>query len=169
VFFGAIYSVPASHRERQLSLLVVQRHAQPIIFVLGDVFDFLAAGNLAGAAIKSIQFLERKCVIQAQHRRIVPTRLETLARRPAYPLSGRIGRHDFGMICLELLELIHQPVEFGIRNGRPVEHVITMLVRADLLAQPRDLFTKLAVVFSVDHYEAGPYRHAKFVRRTPII
>src|ERR1700680_121517 len=87
----SVYPVAASHRERKLSFLVMQGHAQPIIFVLGNVFDFRAAGNFAGTAIKSVEFLERKGVIQAQHRWIVSARLEAFARRPAYPLSGRIG------------------------------------------------------------------------------
>ena len=151
----AVHPVTSRHRQRELSFFVMEGHAQPIVFVFDDVFNFRTARNIACPAIKSIQFLERECVIQAQHRRIVPARLESLTRRSAHPLRGRIRRNDFRVLRFELLELIHQPVEFGVGDGGPVEHVIAVLVQADFLAQFSGSLEELVVVFGLGHNAAG--------------
>ena len=99
--------------------------------------------SFAHAPVEIVQFLVRKGVVQAAHRRMMLARLEPFARRAPHPLRGRIGRDQFRVRRLELLQLIHQRVEFGIRNRGIVEHVIAVLVPANLLAQPRDLRSSL--------------------------
>src|SRR6185369_429808 len=42
-----------------------------------------------------------------------------------------------GVAGLERLELVHQPVVLGVRNGRLVEHVVAIVVAVDLIAQLR--------------------------------
>ena len=161
----AVYAVAARDGESKPPLIVVQGHAQAVVFVLDDVFDLLPAGSFARAAVESVQFLEGERVIQAQHRRDVPARLEAFAGRSAHALRGRVRRDQFRVCGLELLQLVHQPVEFGIGNRRAVEQVIAMLVQADLFPQfgdPPEEFTivELAVVFGLGHDAAGPYRRA---------
>ena len=74
----------------------------------------------------------------------VPHLLETLARRAAHTLRRRIGRAQFGMLGLELLEPLHEPVERGVGNFRIVRDVIEVLIPANLLAETFDLFGGVA-------------------------
>src|SRR5215470_20347416 len=60
---------------------------------------------------------------------------ETLARLAAYTLRRRVRRDQLRMIGLDLLELVHQPVEFGIADLGIVEHVVAVLVMANLIAK----------------------------------
>ena len=63
----------------------------------------------------------------------------TLANWPldlaADPLRGRVGRNQLGMLRLQLDQLVHQPIEFGIADLGIVEDVVAVLVIADLVAQ----------------------------------
>src|ERR1700676_4312279 len=65
-------------------------------------------------------------------------RLKSLARRPAHALRWGIWRDELGMLPLKFLELVQQAVECRVGNGRVVEHVIAVLVLADLFAQLGD-------------------------------
>ncbi len=133
VFAGG--AVAARHAAHQRALLIKQRKAQAVEFVLGDVIDFLAAGELAHAAVEFAERLERKCVVEADHRRRVPHFLKALARRAAHALRGRIGSPQFRILGFELLEPLHEPVELRVGNFRIVRDVIEVLVVANLFAQ----------------------------------
>src|ERR1041385_3773529 len=50
-------------------------------------------------------------------------------------LSRRVRRDQLRLLGLELLQLIHQPVEFRVADLRIVEHVIAVLVMANLVAK----------------------------------
>src|SRR6266567_2382400 len=65
-------------------------------------------------------------------------------RLSANTLRRRIPGDKLGIFMLELLELTHELVEFEVRNKRLVEHVIAVLVFANLLAELLD-----AVVYGV--------------------
>ena len=63
---------------------------------------------------------------------------EALAWLAANALRRRIGSNQFRMLCLHVLQLLHQLVELGIADIRPVEDVIQILVVPDLLAKRLD-------------------------------
>ena len=65
---------------------------------------------------------------------------ESLAGLAAYALGGRIGRDQRGMLGFEVLQLLHQLVEFGVADFGIVEDVIEIFVVADFFAQSLDLF-----------------------------
>ena len=50
-------------------------------------------------------------------------------------LGGRIRRDELRMFRLQLLELVHQLVESGVADFGLVQHVVAVLVIADLVAQ----------------------------------
>src|SRR4029077_4708400 len=61
-------------------------------------------------------------------------------RRPADALRRRIRGDKFRMRGLQLLEFFHHPVKLDIGDFRLIEHVVEILVPADLVAQFFDLF-----------------------------
>ena len=91
------------------------------------------------APLPVAQLLFAVGVVEREHRRGVRHLDEALARLAAHPLGGRIGGDQLGMLGFERLEFVHQPVEFGVADLRIVEHVIAVLVIADLVAQRFDL------------------------------
>ena len=64
---------------------------------------------------------------------------ETFAGLAAHALGRRIGRDELRMRRLQLEQLLHQQVEFGVCDLWVVENVIAMLVVADFFAQRFDL------------------------------
>ena len=65
---------------------------------------------------------------------------ETFARFAADALGGRVGRDQFGILGLEFLQLFKKFVELEIADLRIVEHVVAVLVVADLLTQCVNFF-----------------------------
>jgi len=54
------------------------------------------------------------------------------------PLRRRVGTDQLGMGLLQLLQLTEQPVVFGIRNTRLIEHVVAVVVCIQFMAQGAD-------------------------------
>ena len=50
-------------------------------------------------------------------------------------LGGRVGRHPFRVRCFDGLQLAHQQVVFPIANQRIVEHIVAIVVMANLFGQ----------------------------------
>jgi hypothetical protein len=65
---------------------------------------------------------------------------KTLGRFAAHALGGRVGSHEFGVLGLDALELVHQRVVGGVGDLRRVENVIQVLVAAQFGAQFHDAF-----------------------------
>ena len=53
----------------------------------------------------------------------------------AHPLGRGVGVCHLGMLRLQVLQLMHQEVEFLIADGRLVQHVVTVVVLVQFLAQ----------------------------------
>ena len=70
------------------------------------------------------------------------------ARLPADPLGRGIRRGELRVGLLERLQLLQEPVEVRVRDGRVVEHVIPVLVMPDLIPQ---FFDFLNGVFAGRH------------------
>ncbi len=64
---------------------------------------------------------------------------ESLAGLAAYALRGRIGRDQRWMPGLEVLQLPHQFVEFGVADLGLIEDVVAVFVVADFVAEGCDL------------------------------
>src|SRR6266567_5898729 len=63
---------------------------------------------------------------------------EAFARFATDALRRRVCGDQLGLLGLELLELVHQAVEFRVADLRIIEHVIAVLVMPDVLAQRLD-------------------------------
>ena len=96
---------------------------EPLPHVLGPLEEALLVGHL----------LERA------HGGQVLDLLEPVAQRRADALRGRFGRDQLGVLVLERLELVEEPVELGVGDLRLVEHVVEVEVVVDLLAQVVEL------------------------------
>ena len=78
---------------------------------------------------------------------------ESFTRLAADALRGRIGRDQFGMFGLELFQLVHQPVEFRVRDFGIIEHVVAVLVMANIFSQA------LNVVLDFRHSHRRLFQH----------
>jgi hypothetical protein len=58
----------------------------------------------------------------------VPHGFEPFQRFAPHPLRGRFGSYQRGVSRLQGLQFAHQPVVIGIRNGRFVKDVVTVVV-----------------------------------------
>ena len=67
---------------------------------------------------------------------------EPLAWLAAHALSRRVRRDVIRMFGLQLLQRVHQAVEFRVADLRIIEHVIAVLVMPDVLAQRFDFVQK---------------------------
>ena len=65
-------------------------------------------------------------------------RREPLDRLVADALRGAVGRDQLGMLGLELLEPLHQPVVLEVGDLRRRLDVVFPVVVADFLAEPGD-------------------------------
>ena len=114
-----------------------QRHAVELQFA--DVVDVFAAAEFVHAPFPVAQFVFAVGVVERQHRRGVRHFDESLARLAADALGGRIGRDQFWDARFQILQLLHQLVEFDVADLGIVENVIEILVVANFLAQRFDL------------------------------
>ena len=130
---------PRRARASGLVGCVVQRHAQAVELELGGVLDGQIAGQLAHAAVPVGQLFGGVGVVEREHGPRVAHFLEALGGLAAHALGGRVGREQLGMRGFEALELVHQRVVLGVGDFGRVEHVVEMLVAADLVAQLLDL------------------------------
>ena len=67
---------------------------------------------------------------------------DSFAGFSANPLGGRIGRDQLGMLGFELLQLVHQLVEFSVADLRIVKNVIAIFVVPDLVAERFDILRR---------------------------
>src|ERR1039458_8696825 len=63
---------------------------------------------------------------------------ETLARLAAHALRRRIGRQQFGMLRLQIAQLPHQRVIFGVADFGLVQDIVQALVMAQPFPQLLD-------------------------------
>ncbi len=136
VFAGrAVAAGDAAHED---SVFVLQRNAEAVEFMLGDVFDFFAANSLPHAAIEIAEGLVGESVVEAEHRARVADGLKSGARSAADASGGRVGRDELRIGGFEFFEPVHQPVIGGVGELGLVEDVILIVVVADLVAELLD-------------------------------
>ena len=119
---------------------IAQRHRHAVELQLADVFDVVAArsARARGAPSRAAPPRCRRCRARAWAR---SARTLTNPSRGLPPTRcvGESGVISSGCLGLELLQLLHQAVEFGVADLGIVEHVVAVLVMADLVAQLVDL------------------------------
>ena len=103
-----------------------------------------AAAELVHAPLPVAEFVFAVSVVERKHGRGVRRFDETFARLAAHALRGRVGGDQFRMLGFELLQLVHQLVEFGVGDLGIVEHVVAVFVVADFLAQGFDFLFGVA-------------------------
>src|SRR4029077_7695195 len=121
-------------------LLIKQRHAQAVELVLADVVDFFTPDQLADAPVEGLEFLERECIVEADHRRLVPNSLGACAGRATNALCGRIRRYQLRVLGFQLLQLIEQTVKSSVGDLGIVLDVIKIFVTPNFIAQALDFF-----------------------------
>ncbi len=112
--------------------------------MLRHIIHALASGKLAHAPVKILQPLERKSIVEADHRHLVPIGLKSGARLAAHALRRRIRRDQLGMLRFERLELIHQLVVAGVGNLRIIQDVVEVIVPVNIVAQALDFLSRRA-------------------------
>jgi len=61
--------------------------------------------------------------------------LEAGNGRSADALGGRVGGDEFGILGLDVLQPLEQPVVLGVGNYGVIERMVKMVVVGDLLAE----------------------------------
>ncbi len=116
-------------------MLVAHAERESVELGLDGVLDGLDVEPLARAAVEVEHVLVGEGVLERQHRHRVHHRRELAQRGRADALGRRIGGRQFRVGGLELAQFERQAIVLGVRELRVVEHVITVIVVLDLLAQ----------------------------------
>ena len=132
-------TVAAGDAANQLAGFVTQGQRHAVELELADVFNVVSSAEFVHAALPIAQLFFAVGVVEREHGRGVWGFDESLARLAAHALRRRIGRDQFDMRGLELFQLVHQAVEFGVRDFGIVEYVVAVLVMANVFAQRLDL------------------------------
>ena len=134
----AAHAVAARHGTREPPLLVVERHREPVDLQLRDVGDLALPDRPEDALLELAQLFLGVRVVEAQHRDLVHEGRE-LGRGPLpHALGGARGRDEIGELGLQLAQLALERVVLLVGDLGLREHVVEVLVAADLLAQPGD-------------------------------
>ena len=107
------------------------------------------------APLPVTQFFLVVRIVKREHRNRVGNFDKPLARLAPNTLRGRIRRDQLRMSGFELLQLVHQAVEFRIADLRIVEHVIAVLVMPNLLAQRFDFCFEAQIISLQKHGTTG--------------
>ena len=101
-------------------------------------------GALPDALVERAQLLVVVRVVEAEHRDDVLDGREAVGGLAGDALGRRIGGDEIGILGLEPLELVQQPVELLVRDLRRAVDVVALLVVADLLAELTDALAWMA-------------------------
>ena len=142
----ASLTIAARRGLHQNALLIAQIDRQPVKFHLTRIFDTLplcqqtrATQFILHPLVKRAHLRIAKSIGQRQHRHAVTHFGKLRQRRTAHPLRRRISAGKLRMRLLQRLQFTKQRVVFGVTHRRRVIDVVGNVVRAQLLAQLRDL------------------------------
>ena len=150
----AARAIAARRAADQAAALVGQGDAQAVDLQLGDVRDrFVAqAGALPDAFIECAQLTLVVGIVEAEHGQEMLDGLEPFDRAAGDALGRRIGRDEIGMIRLEMLEFVQEPIELLVGHLRVVVDVIALLVMPDGIPESLEAFLRRR------HVNADVYR-----------
>src|SRR5690606_27342566 len=128
-------AVAARDRTGEHAVLVDQLDGRTVQLGLQD--EACVAGSIAahaGDEARDDVALARR--LEAGHGRYVLDRPELRGRLARDALRGRVGRDQVGEALFDALQRVEQAVVLLVRDLRPVEDVVEVVVVADLAAQP---------------------------------
>ena len=128
-------AVPPGRTLHQEAVLVAQADGQAVQLGLGAVFHLLHFQQLAHALVEIGHLPVAEGIAQGQHGHGMADFGKFLQGLGAHSLSGGIRGNQFGMGGLQFLEFAHEAVILAVRNLRVIQHVVTVVVVIDLLAQ----------------------------------
>src|SRR4029077_1581323 len=124
----------------QFATLVVQGQRHAVELQFANIVNIFAAAELVDATLPGAELVFAVGIVQRKHGRGMRRFENPFARLAADALRGRVGRDQVGVIGFQLLQLIHELVELGVRNFRRVEDVVQIFVAADFFPKRFDLF-----------------------------
>ena len=134
VFAGR--TVAPRGRLDQHAVFVTQADGQAVELQFGGIAHFLQAFQpVAHPLIEGFDIFIGKAIAQRQHRDFMAHRLELRQGACPHTLCGGVGGEQFGVGGFQRLQFLEQPVIFGIRNARLVQHVVTVVVAVQVGAQ----------------------------------
>ena len=110
----ALLAVAARGSEGEDAVLIGQGNGQAVDLEFDDVPDRLAVQQLADAFVELAQLGGTVGVVDRQHRHAMADADEPLDRLAADALGGAVGRDQFGMLGLELLQFVEEPIELAV-------------------------------------------------------
>src|SRR5439155_858400 len=122
----------------QQPVLVNKGHTEPVYLELRHIVDLLSSRQLNHTACPILKLFLRIRVLQAEHRPRKRMGRKLFRRLSANALGRGIRRDQLRIFLLEPLKLAHKLVELVVGNNRLAEHVIAMLVFANLPAELLD-------------------------------
>ena len=159
----AFEAVAARRGDGQLTVLVAQRHRQPVDLRLGHErkrLVFLQVEEAADAVDKVLHLLGVERVLERQHRHRVAHLGEAARGRRADLARQAFQRLQVGKLRLDRLVAPPQRVVFCVGNGRRVLLVVGLVVLLDLGFEARVLALRLARRHFLDGQLGVPGGHA---------
>ena len=130
--------VAAGHAPHETSLLIMEGHRQAVDLRLGHVVDGALADLAEDPLLELPQLLFVVGVVEAEHRHPVRPRRKRRRRLFADALGGAVGGDEVGELRLQVPQLALEAVVLRVGDLRPVEHVVEVLVPAQLAPQLLD-------------------------------
>ena len=128
-------AIAARGRAHEGAVLVGKRHTQAVDLELAGIGDAAGTKCVLGALEPCVEFIKIHGVVHGIHSCHVRDRRKLLAHVAAYALGIAVGRHQIGIGRLDLLQLNEHFVEGGVRNLGRVEHVVSVGMVVELVAQ----------------------------------
>ncbi len=131
-------AVAARHAPHEASFFVVEGHRQAVDLRLGHVVDGALADLPEDPLLELAQLFFVVRVVEAQHRHAVLPRGKRLRGLLADALGGAVRRDEVGELRLQVAQLAFEPVVLRVGDLGLVEHVVEVLVPAQLAPQLLD-------------------------------
>ena len=133
-------AVAARGPAHEHAVLVDQRDRQAVDLGLGHEAHVAHRHVLAGQVALAAQHPGGQLLLvarvgQRQHRRQVRHLGELVERLGAHALGGRVGRHELGVLGLEVAQLVQQRVVDVVAHLGVVEDVVAVVVMVELAPQ----------------------------------
>ena len=128
-------SITACGAAGQLAVFVAKGDGNAVDLRLEDPLDFFLGQEFGGACDKTSEFLEGVGVVEAEHRDTVRDGLKSRKRRPTDATARRVLGNQVRMGALQLDQLGHQPVVFGVADYRGGFDVVGVIVTIEFFFQ----------------------------------
>ncbi len=134
----ALHAVATRHGPDKLSVLVVETDAEAIELQLAADLERRTHQSVAHPLPEVGHLLAVVRIAQAEHRSGVEHRLELVVQVAAHALRRTVRVEELGMPGLEVLQFVHQEVEFLVGNDRSILHIVAVVMSVQLIAKLQD-------------------------------